>query len=582
MADSQKCVTSRRGFLRGTGSVAAGAVMPGWLSSAAAQTINHKPIVAAIDYRSNSTSLTDPAFDMTAVALHAKYQYSIINMLPDQAALGAAGNKFIRALKNANPDIKVGQYTIATQQYGSDHPRYKPIWQGLDHVGASGYDGWARAGRSSPVGPGGKTKSDWTTTYAAWEVNLLAAGVPAMVANGYGEIMLDNLVLAGLDMVFQDNVWGNPGSGGTQFYVQVGSELKPLGAGTGADYNQDGSNDLLSHVDFSKAPSPAFRTGLAAYASAVRGRYATTRNIEVIANADCDTTLHSALQTRELNQQYEYGFIEALTGEPWSIDTYTGDFYQTLQRYRSQLKGAKKTVFVNAYLNTNRDSLGRTLQRARYALGVTLLDNGVPCIGDRPGGSTVPVRPYWFEDLDTPLGTPIDAPPLSPVVNGLWMRRFNNGCIVVNPCSNRGRWMGNAAHLTIQRKSGVVTLTWPSMPAYGARVGNLVRIQDFGLDPKAGTYQQSFQGTFTLARDQGTGTLIWNQAGPDEGPYSSPLGYFALLSGMTLPSGYTRILGSAPNHDYLRGGSTQNNGTAAGWIDLWAGDALILVKNPNG
>lgn len=324
------------------------------------------PRIAAIDYRTQNEVFNDPA----TVQLHARHAYAILGMLPSQST--AAGRQFCLQLKNANPTIKIGQYTLLSQMYDAGST-YQLLWQAINAGDGIGHDWWARAAANSPVAPGGKTKPAGYESYAAWSVNQTSyapadpAGKrwPQKCAEGYYTLTLQGLWNVNvLDFVFNDNVWPHP------------------------------------HAE-----------------------------------SDASTYI-SCLSTSELNGVADYAFIEGLSGKSWSPATFT-TMANVMMRYRSQLKSVKTTVFVNSYVDSVSDSLGRTLQKARFGLALSMLDDGYACIADQPAGATM--RPYWIDELGAGVGSAIESPPTAPLANGMWMRRYQYGCVVLNPMTTAGR-----------------------------------------------------------------------------------------------------------------------------------------------
>jgi hypothetical protein len=41
--------------------------------------------------------------------------------------------------------------------------------------------------------------------------------------------------------------------------------------------------------------------------------------------------------------------------------------------------------------------------------------------------------PPWFDEYDARIGTPSEAPPSAATASGIWMRRYTNGIVLVNP-----------------------------------------------------------------------------------------------------------------------------------------------------
>jgi hypothetical protein len=42
-------------------------------------------------------------------------------------------------------------------------------------------------------------------------------------------------------------------------------------------------------------------------------------------------------------------------------------------------------------------------------------------------------EPSWFDEFGAPIGTAVDAPPTAPAQSGIWLRRYSNGLVLVNP-----------------------------------------------------------------------------------------------------------------------------------------------------
>ena len=43
------------------------------------------------------------------------------------------------------------------------------------------------------------------------------------------------------------------------------------------------------------------------------------------------------------------------------------------------------------------------------------------------------MQPNWVDDYGAPIGDAAEAPPTAPAQNGIWMRRYTNGLVLVNP-----------------------------------------------------------------------------------------------------------------------------------------------------
>ena len=43
------------------------------------------------------------------------------------------------------------------------------------------------------------------------------------------------------------------------------------------------------------------------------------------------------------------------------------------------------------------------------------------------------VAPPWFDEYEAPIGAPSEGPPRAPTPSGIWVRRYANGLVLVNP-----------------------------------------------------------------------------------------------------------------------------------------------------
>jgi hypothetical protein len=562
MAHTKK---SRRQFIQTTAAAMGSVALPRLASSGSVPILGPKPKVAAIDYRSDDATFTNP----DVVALHARHAYSILGMAPQKST--TTGYEFCRQVKQANPNIKIGQYTILSQAYDTTGS-LAMITQAINAGDGAGHDWWARTALNSPVAPGQRTMPQGYEGYSAWSVNqtrfVPANGTqrwPQKCAECYHTLTLKPLWDGHLlDFVFNDNVWWHP------YKESDGAQPTPnkLPGDACADYKLVGSNNSPTDTELGIAWRQAYVDYWAALGAKMPG-------VKVCANADNDpvtyvSCLSNAEFTNNPDNRPDFAFIEALSGRSWSVASFS-TMANVMKRYRSQQQFVKTTVFVNSYVDTQTDTRNRTLQKARFGLALAMLDNGHACIADSPPNK--PLQPYWFDEMDVRIGLPSDTNgPTGPLSNGMWMRRYANGCVVLNPVDNGGLYMGQTG-MTLERRSGVVTLTRPAgVPQ--RRVGEKIRIQDC-TDP-------AFNGVFTLSAVSAT-TLQWSQALPDAslsaGGKPALKGYFETMTTLDLRGqGYRHILGAPGDYgDYVDGGTSQNNGQAVGWLVLWSNDAVMLV-----
>ena len=43
------------------------------------------------------------------------------------------------------------------------------------------------------------------------------------------------------------------------------------------------------------------------------------------------------------------------------------------------------------------------------------------------------MQPSWFDEFNAPIGSAAEPPPAAPAQNGIWLRRYSNGLVLVNP-----------------------------------------------------------------------------------------------------------------------------------------------------
>jgi hypothetical protein len=65
---------------------------------------------------------------------------------------------------------------------------------------------------------------------------------------------------------------------------------------------------------------------------------------------------------------------------------------------------------------------------ARYGLASAMMEDGyfAYTVNSTP-------TPPWFDEYDAKIGTPSEAPPTAATASGIWVRRYTNGIVLVNP-----------------------------------------------------------------------------------------------------------------------------------------------------
>lgn len=108
-----------------------------------------------------------------------------------------------------------------------------------------------------------------------------------------------------------------------------------------------------------------------------------------------------------------------------------------MRRYRAALAhtAAPHDVVFQVYSATP-DNRGLM----RFALASAMLDDGHFAFNS-DAAPTVP----WFEEYEAPVGKPLEPPPTAAAAGGVWVRRYENGLVLVNPdkTSTRSIDIGN-------------------------------------------------------------------------------------------------------------------------------------------
>lgn len=331
-----------------------------------------KPRVAALDYSSNSTS--------TRQALLAKFPYVIWG-----ARVGSTAAAFSAGIHSRNSSTKQAFYVQFTElACSATSTQYTyPMVQLANKANF-----WLRKADGS--------RSQWTSMWDTCDMNISAWG--RKDSSGWTWLQRKaqfdyNTAFKNLPYVayaFTDNNFGLPR--------------------VNADWKRIGTNQLRTDSTIIAAQ----RDGQAAYWSALKG----FKNLNIVANADND------LSAWQYKGKLQGAFFEGAMGRSWSIETW-GSWSKMMQRYRAQLANtiSPHAVFFQVYGSTT------DYRMMRYGLASALLDNGYFVY--LPSSGTL--QPTWYDEYDARIGTPVDGPQTSPKQNGIYMRRYTNGLVLVNP-----------------------------------------------------------------------------------------------------------------------------------------------------
>jgi hypothetical protein len=329
-----------------------------------------------------------------------------------------AMRKVVRAIKERNPDILVGQYTVLSEALDANDAATADLREKLN------------ANRWWLLNAAGR-KVQWTADYSTWETNFTHWTRPDadgrrwpqwLAERNYAVFFRD---IPGFDIVYMDA-------------VMVHSRVR-------GDWNSAGRD-----------ADPADPAIVAAHRAGHREHWNRLRELMpralLIGNTDND------LDNDQWRNQLNGGFLEGLMGENWSMERWAG-WGKMMQHYRAVLKNTRQPKIVGFNVSGDVDDY----RFFRYAYTSCLLDDGYFSFTDEARGfSSVP----WFDEYEQKLGRALSAPPAAAWREGLWRRDFQNGVVLVNP-TDRSR--------TVTLEPGLRRLAGRQDPAVndGSAVGRL-------------------------------------------------------------------------------------------------------------
>jgi hypothetical protein len=332
-----------------------------------------RPKVAALDYSSDSTS--------TRAAQLANYRFVIL-----AARWGSTLSIFTSSIRARNASLPIAYYTIFNEldcTATPDSSKYPAV------QAANKANWWLRKADG--------THSQWSSAYNHCDINLSSWAPRDASGRTWQQYKaaFDNTnvfkIAPGVSYVFSDNTFNSPR--------------------VDADWKRNGTNQLRTDSTIISAQ----RAGQVAYWSALRGL---NSSLKIIGNADND------LSAPEYAGKLNGAFMEGAMGRSYSLETWAG-WDRMMERYRGMLRNtaSPKSVFMQVY----GDSLD--FRQMRFGLASALLEDGYYVY--LPSSGTL--KSAWYDEYEAPLGDPIEAPPTAPKQNGIWMRRYSNGVVLVNP-----------------------------------------------------------------------------------------------------------------------------------------------------
>lgn len=299
----------------------------------------------------------------------------------------STAQSWINEVRKLNPTIVMGGYTNAVEADAS--PEGSRSTYTIDKTVVAN-DWWLHTASDQKV--------QWTTAFDTYVLNLTRWGARDASGKRLTEWLGDYVAgqiggLKGLDYVFQDNVWYTP-----RPYTQY------------ADFMRNGTNQYAMSADI----QAAWRLGTTDYMTRLRSK---VPGIKVFANADND------LNYAEYKGKYDGALMECAFGKSWS-------FYERLGWAR--MMAEYRTLLTNTISKKDAIMQGCAavldLTKLRFGLASAMLENGWYTYK-----VTNEALPTWADEYGANIGTPSEAPPTGPTASGIWMRKYSNGIVLVNP-----------------------------------------------------------------------------------------------------------------------------------------------------
>lgn len=335
-----------------------------------------KPRVAAWDMSRDTSE--------SRQALLARFELSVVNMPLDVQRTRA----FSDGVKRANPGHAIAQYL--------NFPDVRPAPATTDYAYELAHEADARGWWLKNAAG---TRVSWTSGYS-YGLNMTTWAPANAAGQRYPQFRAqhdhakyfanDN----GIDYVFTANTWARP---------RVDADWRRVGT------NQS-RNDL--------AVQAAMRAGYAAYWKQLR---TLQPSIKVMAGLDNGNDLSAT----EYKGIVEGAFLDGMIGKSWSLETLSG--WDTMMgHYRNVMANtaAEKAVVFSVYGSSPTD-----YATMRYGLASALMHDGMYMFIPTSGSQV----PAWYDEYSAPLGKAVQAPPTVAASNGIWMRKFENGLVLVNP-----------------------------------------------------------------------------------------------------------------------------------------------------
>jgi hypothetical protein len=338
-----------------------------------------KPRVAALDYSSDSSS--------TKAAQLAKYKFVI---LAGRSASAIAS--LSSSIHSRRSSAQIAAYTVFNEldcSVSSTSSKYPLV------KAANSTNWWLRKASGS--------RSQWSGAYNHCDMNISSW----QRRDSSGRTWQQYKPKFDYDKLFRIAPYVNWAFADNTFH-------KPR---VDADWRRIGTNQLRTDSTIVSAQ----RAGQAAYWSALRSRKS---SLKIVGNVDGD------LSPSQYVDKLNGGFMEGAMGRSYSLETWAG-WGTMMTRYRAIARNtaSPSAAFLQVYGGAT------NFKQMRYGLASALMENGYYVY--LPSSGTL--KSAWYDEYDAPLGTPTESPPTAPKQNGIWLRHYQNGIVLVNPSKTSTR-----------------------------------------------------------------------------------------------------------------------------------------------
>lgn len=311
----------------------------------------------------------------------ARFGLVITNLYGSQAYMQGV----IDTMRQVNPDLKLGSYTISMEHKDPAPAATQSIFPGLQTLNAN--DWWVRdafgARKQASAEYGG-----YVVNQTAWApIDASGRRWPQWLAQHHTSLLGG---LNGLDYIFVDTVFYQPR--------------------VDADWKRNSTNQSRTDPEIQAAT----RRGQADYFAALSALNPTKK---IMGNADND------LSYPEYRGKLHGAMLECGYGKSWSLETRYG-WEKMMTEYRNMLantKAPKDVILMGCSPN------GLDLNALRYGLASALMEDGWFSY------TITSDEPYYADEYSAPLGSAAEPPPTAPTASGIWMRKYTNGIALVNP-----------------------------------------------------------------------------------------------------------------------------------------------------